>query len=328
MHKIGHGGTHFTSWATELRTIAFNVTVPAIAYSPCAKKIVVAAGPNVLVITAANFTRESELTDAHGGAAVRGVAFAGSDSVVATVGDDGQARTWHCKAAQITFESAAGESPALCIAFGVAGGQPSLAVGYADGRAHLWRLTGESVALNGHTAPVLGVDFSSEGSSRYVASASADGTARLWSSADGACVAVLRPPTAGVCHQVRFGVVRTRDLVVVATASGAAHAFSLPPLAAAPGSDVAPTAEVTPTLSFGGHTAGVSGVAIGENGEVLATASLDKTVKLWKLRTGEHCRALPGGGSVRAVSFSSAGAANLVLATAKGTVRVFGIRPK
>ena len=196
----------------------------------------------------------------------------------------------------------------------------------------LWRLTGESVALNGHTAPVLGVDFSSEGSSRYVASASADGTARLWSSADGACVAVLRPPTAGVCHQVRFGVVRTRDLVVVATASGAAHAFSLPPLAAAPGSDVAPTAEVTPTLSFGGHTAGVSGVAIGvaigENGEVLATASLDKTVKLWKLRTGEHCRALPGGGSVRAVSFSSAGAANLVLATAKGTVRVFGIRPK
>lgn len=154
-----------------------------------------------------------------------------------------------------------------------------------------------------------------------MASASADGTARVWATtADGACAAVLRAPQSGACVAVRFGAVRTSGLVVVAAAGGAAHAFEL--------GSCPSGAELAPARSFKGHAGGLNDLAIGENGEVLATASADKSVRLWKLRTGEHCRALPGGGDVLALSFSSSGAANLASATAKGALKVWGIVPR
>ena len=180
-----------------------------------------------------------------------------------------------------------------------------------------WRVSGDAACT---LWPGAGTDLSRD--CKLLATASADGGARVWRVPDGACTAVLHAGAkAGQLNRVRFGSVRTSSMVVVATASGEALAFQLPSGSGAP-------AELRPALSFKGHTGPCHDLAIGENGEVLATASQDRAIRLWKLRSGEHARALPGGGEVVALAFSSRGAANLATATAKGTVKVFGIVPR
>ena len=318
MHKIGHGGTHFTSWAQELRSTTTSTSVSSLGYSASAKHLVVAAGSAVLVVSASTLATVVELDH---GALVHGVTFAGSESVVASVGGDGAARVWDCSAATQSHAFEGAGSAACSVAFGIAAGQPLLAVGYADGTAGLRGWTGEClVTLPAHSGPVLGLDLSRD--CKLLATASADGGARVWRVPDGACTAVLHAGAkAGQLNRVRFGSVRTSSMVVVATASGEALAFQLPSGSGAP-------AELRPALSFKGHTGPCRDLAIGENGEVLATASQDRAIRLWKLRSGEHARALPGGGEVVALAFSSRGAANLATATAKGTVKVFGIVPR
>jgi len=69
-------------------------------------------------------------------------------------------------------------------------------------------------------------------------------------------------------------------------------------------------------------------VALGENGEVCATVSTDKTLRFWTLRIFAFARSLPGGGALAAVAFSTVGSANVVTATARGKVKRFGIVPK
>ena len=318
MPGVGHGGTHFTSWAQELRSAAAGAPVPSVAYSPDTKSLALASGASVRCLAAATLAERCELKAPHGeGVVVRGVAYAGSDAAVATVGDDGAARVWDCASGALRHEFQL-EQPApasSCVAFGVCGKSPTLAVGYADGTARLWDLgLGQCTAelISGHSGAVLGIDVSRDG--QFVATASEDGSARLWATDDGTCVGVLSiPGKPAACNVVRFGSRRTSSLLAVGTASGAAHAFALP--------------ACTLAHSFEGHTGSIKGMSIGENGEVLATGSADRSIRTWKLRTGEYCRSLPGGGGVLALSFSSSGAANLASATAKGKLKVWGIVP-
>ena len=324
-HKIGHGGTHFTSWAQNLRSVSAGATVPSIAYSSNTKRLAIAIGERVLILDAKTLAKEYE---APHGAPVRGVTFAGSDVAVATVGDDGFVRVFQFwSAAPTTLFEAAGEDGTAARSVAYCSSGPLLAVGYANGTAKVFSCVKDGgciATLRGHDVGmrVLGVEFSRDG--KLMASACEDGTARVWSTSDGDSqpIAVLKPfksAAGGPCTKVRFGSVRTSGMVVVATASGHAHVFHLP---AAPGEE--------PVLAhtLKGHAGGINDLAIGENGEVLATASQDKSIRLWTLRDGQHARALPGGGDVLALSFSTSGSANLACATAKGTIKIFGIVPR
>lgn len=67
--------------------------------------------------------------------------------------------------------------------------------------------------------------------------------------------------------------------------------------------------EVCGTLEaiIGGHTATVRGIAISPDGKLLATASIDKTVRIWGLATRNALRILEPNKMVEAVAFSPDG---------------------
>ena len=74
-----------------------------------------------------------------------------------------------------------------------------------------------------------------------------------------------------------------------------------------------------------GHSAAVKAVAVSPNGEILATGSRDKSVKLWDRQTGMEIRSLVGHEhTVNALTFSPNGQL-LATSSADGTARVWEI---
>ena len=72
-----------------------------------------------------------------------------------------------------------------------------------------------------------------------------------------------------------------------------------------------------------GHSDAVSAVAFSADGQLLASASYDKTVRLWNPATGEQVQKLEGhSGPVRTVAFSADGQL-LASAYYDGTVRLW-----
>lgn len=63
-----------------------------------------------------------------------------------------------------------------------------------------------------------------------------------------------------------------------------------------------------PLLTLTGHAAGITSLALAPDGQVIASASYDKTIKLWNLKTGQLINTLTGHNSwVRSIAISPDG---------------------
>jgi WD40 repeat protein/tRNA A-37 threonylcarbamoyl transferase component Bud32 len=177
----------------------------------------------------------------------------------------------------------------------------TLASGSYDATVRIVNLaSGDTVhLLSGHSRPVSCVVFSPDGN--LLASASGDKTIRLWNTRTGEEVATLT----GAQHPVQHICFSPDGEFVAACEEAAIHLWNV--------------AARRITKSFTGHSAFVWWLDFSPDGATLASASKDRTVKLWDVEAGE-VRAtfvhpsFPSG--VRCVAFSANGR---ILASATGT---------
>ncbi len=123
------------------------------------------------------------------------------------------------------------------------------------------------VTLQGHVGPVMGADFSPDGT--RIASAGDDATVRIWDVATGHAIHVLKGHTGGLLT-VKF----SPDGRLVASAGRDATVRLWD----------AQAGREAHTLK--GHAIGVASVAFSPDGRLIASAGWDKTVKLWDPATG------------------------------------------
>ncbi|MBH8571769.1 AAA-like domain-containing protein [Nostocaceae cyanobacterium CENA369] len=135
--------------------------------------------------------------------------------------------------------------------------------------------------LKGHQAEVWHIEFSPDG--RFLGSASGDGTAKLWT-LDGKLFSTLVGHSAAV-----WRVVFSPNSKMVATGSGD-NTVKLWTLNGEPalreGFPLQATGEPRRgklLKTFKGHSAAIWGVAFTPDGKILASGSVDATIKLWKL---------------------------------------------
>jgi WD40 repeat protein len=235
---------------------------------------------------------------------LRTAAFSANGHLLLTGGDDGTAHRYDLVAggAQSTAYTGSG-SALLALAWAPDGG--SFAAGYRDGTVVVRTLSasGTVTATQPYptqTAAVNAVAYSSDGVSLITGDNS--GKATVWNVADGTVKMVLDHHGAAVTSVV----CSPRDPQRALTGSTDAYArlWSL-----ATGQVVQEFGPVyNGTVLIAGHAGTVTSVAFSPDGGAVATASQDKTAKLWDVATGSQVRTFTGHtAALNAIAFSPNG---------------------
>ncbi len=239
--------------------------------------------------------RQVAAVSAHKGFA-SGVDFSPDGTLVATSGSDGSIALWSAQTGARVGDPMTGHRGEVShLAFSPDGGL--LVSAGRDGTARLWdvgsrQMVGEP--LLGHANAVRGVTFTPDG--QRVVSAGFDGMVRLWQ------VAITPSPIAtfrGSDSPV-LDLAAGADAAVIAVAStdGTARVWRLDQ----------GSYRLASTLT--GHTGWVRSVAISPQGDLVATAGADRSIRLWNAATGQEIGGplLGHTGEVTGVAFSPDGA--------------------
>jgi len=277
---------------------------------------------------------------------VKGLAFNSNGKLLASASYDGTVRLWDVATGEELHKLIGHTDKVYTVVFSP--DDKWLASGSKDTTVRLWEVDSgkPKYSLLGHRKMVFGVSFSADG--RYVVSASDDMTLRMWDIASGVTMLVFQGHTAGVNGVVIspagkvFSVsddttVRRWNLTLPYQQ---AIDFAKPPLATA----IAPNGNrvavgfkdgtlrlyALPATKFlweqqTAHAKELRRIAFNADGSLLASASADKTAKLWQVKDGELLQTFTGHKDVvNAVAFAPN---DKILATASfdGQVGLFTI---
>jgi WD40 repeat protein/serine/threonine protein kinase len=323
----------------RLRFSAHLGPIEGLAFSPDGKRLATASWDKTVRIWDASTGKELHTLRGHG-EYVRCVAFSRDGRFLVTAGGDHTVFVWDAA----TFQKLRGLSGHTGGMFAVAFGSGArVASASADGTVRVWdAATGrEEHVLRGHAGPALAVTFLRDG--KRLASGGFDGTARVWDPETGrqlmnlpidtvatTCVAFNPDGTRLVVGSLEKSV-RVWDLEAgqEAVSLGGPDANAVMAVGFSPDGrqlasasldgtvrvwDSSPVATGPRAVPLRGHAGAVFGVAV-RSGEarpdgrlLVASASLDETVRIWDATTGEVVRTLTGhAGPVSRVFFSRDG---------------------
>jgi WD40 repeat protein len=212
---------------------------------------------------------------------VQGVTFSPDGTTLATASDDTTVRLWDTADGREIATLAGHKDKVLCVAFSPDG--RTLASGGSDNTIKLWDVVTrrERTTLKGHNGAVRRVAFSSDG--RTLASASVDGTVKLWD------------PT----MERDAPLLRQKHWIGAITFSPDGKTLAVGGQAMVRGRDVWPVqlwevATHRRIASLWGHQSFVRVVGFSPDGSLLASSSMDRTVRLWDMATKREIASFRG----------------------------------
>jgi WD40 repeat protein len=289
-------------WDMTTGKEAFTLTVSSagvlsVAFSPDGTRLAM-TGQTVVHIWDLTTNKEKRILKGHIGSTYS-VAFSPDGSRLATAGQDGTVRIWDATFSEEAPFVTGYKTTTISVAFSP-DRQRIASAGRNRTTVEVWdATTGQLLhTLRGHTQMVCKVTFSPDG--RRLASASEDKTVRVWDTTTGQQMRTFTEHTSEVAS-VAFDPAGER----IASATGHWTGKDKPGEVRIWSASTGQT-----TLILKAHDLGIpwQGVAFSPDGTRLATASYDRTVKIWDATTGQLLHTLEGHTDwVHSVAFSPDG---------------------
>ncbi|WP_414587311.1 NB-ARC domain-containing protein [Scytonema sp. PCC 10023] len=213
------------------------------------------------------------------------VAFSPDGKTLASGSTDSSVRLWDVQSEsclQVLTEHTGG---VRSVSFSADGQQ--LASGSEDKTVRVWNLQGQCLRiLKGHTRSVYSVHFATD--QQTLASSSHDATVRIWDVSNGNCLSILQGHTSGV-QCVRYS--PDGQLLASGCRDGSIRLWSNYLSQNRPSK---PSIINSSVKLLQGHTDWVWNIAFSPDGRLLASASLDGTLRLWSIQDGQPIYVLEG----------------------------------